>query len=227
MLYSTSKRPKNQYTYQFSWDERDPENPLYGGFEKGLTYQLVVLHIITCYLGGVYQRSERCGEVVECWFDLVRACDAGYPRTSAGSWSERVIEAACRDPRIQPFIERVCDALWFAMRYQLPDKNINRKVRISEGQVLPTQEIGRLAATRAGVGSDLLSPEWGKLVPEGILMQQESGASPKNTPARQARLERELSLDEQFLSTLSETRESRIVDPSPSWILPEGDDEIF
>ena len=145
VLYSTSKRPKNQYTYQFSWDERDPENPLYGGFEKGLTYQLVVLHIITCCLGGVYQRSERCSEVVERWFELVRACDAGYPRTSEGGWSERVIEAACRDPRIQPFIERMCDALWFAMcpiaKKKTNDTMPTRPLFLDEEMALPPSDL--------------------------------------------------------------------------------------
>lgn len=143
-LYSTSKRPKSLYLYEFSWDERDPAFPLYGGFAKGLTYQVVMLHLITSFLDARYRASEGRMEVVRCWNALLSTLDAEYARENDGGWSENQIGRACFNQNIQPYIERVSDALWFSMRYQLPEKNMGRSVLLSEVAVLGSRDFLRL-----------------------------------------------------------------------------------
>ncbi len=216
-FYSTSKRPKFRYTYEFSWDERDEASPYYGGFVNGLTYQLVMLHLITSYLDGVYRASEGRREVLQRWYDLVRMCDTFYDRDSEGGWTEDQIAAACLNQSIQPHIERVSDALWFSMRYQLPDKKLDRTVRLRESEVLGTADLPLLRMNRPGRAL-LIAPKQGSGEP-GIL---------DNVPqrSRERRLEGELVLDERTMSRFKGERGKRIEVEPPLWGLP-GEDECF
>jgi hypothetical protein len=216
-FYSTSKRPKSFYTYEFSWDERDETSPYYGGFANGLTYQLVMLHLITSYLDGMYQASEGRREVLQRWYDLVRVCDAFYDRDSEGGWSEDQIVAACLNQSIQPHIERVSDALWFSMRYQLPDKRLDRTVRLRESDVLGTADLSQIGMNRPGRAL-LIIPKPELDVP-GIL----DGVPQKS---RERRLEGELVFDKQTMSRFQGERGKRIEVELPLWELP-GENECF
>ena len=107
--------------YTLSWDERDPAAPCYGNFQNHATYQLAILGLITCLLdqyvrGGSIQSQE----VAERWYDLVDVMRQEYGSAfSKRGWSEAVVKQACQNPAVQPHIQRVGDAMWFAMNYQI------------------------------------------------------------------------------------------------------------
>jgi len=213
-LYSTSKRPKSSYTYEFSWDERDPAFPMYGGLANGLTYQLVMLHLITSFLDARYRASEGRMEVFRCWNALVSALGAAYERDNEGGWSEDKIGRACFNQDIQPHIERVSDALWFSMRYQLPEKNMGRTVLLSEVPVLGSRDV--LLLDLSFPGRFLLAPEQENPLP----------LSPPTRASRQNRLSGELLFDEQPLSRFRGERGKRLEVNPESWELP-GEEEFF
>lgn len=197
-LYSTSKRPKENYPYQFTWDERDRGSPLYGGFENGLTYQFVVLHLISCSIGQISDGSARSTEVMERWFRLVEAMQRLYPM-SGGGWTESQVAAACRNRLIQPGIEQVADALWFSIRYQLPDKTLDRQVTLFEGQMQLSSELEQMMQWRSGAD----------------LLQRPREESFTTRPSlRPRRMEEELKLDKELLLGLGQ-RENRMEAPFP------------
>ena len=107
--------------YYLSWDESDPSSICYGNFQNGPTYQMAMLGLIACFLdqqvrGGSIQSEE----VMLRWYDLVETMQAEYNSTFTGrGWPEATVEQACCNPAIQPHIEMVGDALWFALRYQI------------------------------------------------------------------------------------------------------------
>ena len=213
-FYSTSKWPK---TYEFSWDERDEASPCYGGFANGLTYQLVLLHLITSYLDGVYRASEGRREVVLRWYDLVRTCDTYYDRASEEGWTKDQIVAACFRQSIRPHIERVSDALWFSMRYQLPDKKLDRTVRLQASEVLGPADLPLLRMRSSGRA--LLKAPKQRPGEPGLL-----GKVPQRN--RERRLEGALVLDERTIARFQEERGKRIEVEPPRWELP-GEDVCF
>jgi hypothetical protein len=199
-LYSTSSGSD----YHFTWDERDPELALFGGFANGPTYQLAILHLILCYLDLYRGGSERSAEVMECWFALVGAMQRLYTRgrSPAGqSWSVETVGQACWNAEVRSCIEHAADAMWFAMRYRLPDLSRDRAQDLYGDQVFDLP----LAA------------------PEGTL--QGASLFTRLTSARgryaavRSRPELELRLQ-----GLGAAREERIVGALPVWHFPEPGD---
>lgn len=86
----------------FSWDLRDPEYAYLGGFANGLTYQMVVLHLLWCVLTERTNSQPQSSEVVARWQDLLTCMDTcRFARGVAGGWSKAQIARAscCRRDR--------------------------------------------------------------------------------------------------------------------------------
>jgi hypothetical protein len=194
--------------YDFTWDEVDPLLALLGGFNNGPTYQLAVLHLLLCYLDHVHGGSERSAEVMECWFSLVDVMELLYPRRfePEGPWTKDQIAAACGDDEVRPLIERLSDAMWFTMRYQLPDHSLPREMDLYAEQTcsLPLQ-----------------APE--KLVQGATLFVRPQPASVSPAPKRRVRRELELVLGEQ--QVLLAGRPTRLVGAMPLCHFPNPFDE--
>lgn len=202
-LYSTSSGSD----YHFTWDERAPELTLFGGFANGPTYQLALLHLILGYLDQYRGGSERSAEMMGCWFALVAAMLRLYPRgfNRGRGWSVEDVGAACRNADLRPHIEHAADAMWFAMRYRLPDLELSRAQDLYADQVLDLP---------------LASPD-GTLLGAALF----SRPSPVRGPLAgrgPARPELELHLGQ--LQGLGAAREERIVGAMPVWHFPEPGD---
>lgn len=107
-------------TYVFAWKE-DAGRCELQGFKNGPTYQAALVglcQIVARYIAhGPHVQTH---ELVQRWYELVQAMDRFSPRDSREiGWTEAVLEAACVDPTISQLILGVCDALYFAMRYDL------------------------------------------------------------------------------------------------------------
>jgi hypothetical protein len=202
-LYSTSSRGD----YHFTWDEREPDLALFGGFANGPTYHLAILHLVLCYLDQYHGGSERSTELMECWFTLVAAMQRLYQRGAnrGRGWSVETVGEACRNANVRPHIEHAADSMWFSMRYALPDLSLGRAQDLYPDQVLDLPLVepeGTLA------GSALFSPP--------------SPPRRRFAAAQPARPELELKLAQ--MPGLVAAREERIVGAMPVWHFPEPGD---
>lgn len=203
---STSSRD----TYDFTWDERDAVVGLYGGYTNGPTYQVAMLHLILCYLDQYHGGSERSAEVMERWLRLVDGMQRFYPRapTRGNVWSKAEVAAGCGDNEVRPLIEQTADAMWFAMRYQLPDLAVDRKMDLFPAQVIQLP---------------LTNPS-GTLQGKDLFVRPQPVASGK-IKARRVRQELSLELDVSQLERLTAVREQRMVGSMPVWHFPDPFDE--
>lgn len=190
--------------YHFSWDERDPELALFGGFANGPTYQLAILHLLLCYLDQYHGGSERSAEVMECWFALVSAMQrlCGRDTNRGQGWSVAAVGEACWNGEVRPHIEHAADAMWFAMRYRLPDLSLARAQDLYAGQVLDLP---------------LATPEG--TLQGASLFTRPRPARRQFAAAKRARPELELRMQ-----GLLAAREERIVGTLPVWHFPEPGD---
>lgn len=152
-LHTSGTRPAlhSPKSAQFTWDEQDPDAGVYGGFKDKANYKLAVLNFITCYLDGRRGGSPRSEEVMERWRALQGALALARPAHAPGSaWDKGELAALCREPAVRTHIERVADALWFAMAYRLPHTGeaAKRELLVSEDQVAsPGPWAGTLSGT--------------------------------------------------------------------------------
>jgi len=109
--------------YEFSWSV-EPGRVVFGGFghsDGQPTYQAAIVglaQLIALHRCGATPQSN---EVVEQWYALVAAMEATYPRANLDAgWDKRTIEGACANTTIRAHIERVSDALYYAIRFHLP-----------------------------------------------------------------------------------------------------------
>ena len=198
--------------YDFTWDEMDPQLGLFGGFTKGPTYQLAVLHLILCYLDHLHGGSERSAEVMECWFALVEAMGRLYPRRYGweGAWARPEVAAACGDSEVRPLIEHLADAMWFAMRYHLPALALPREMDLYAEQVwaLP---LGSPEGTLRGAS----------------LFDRPRLAAVTGVQVRRVRQELELTLGDDLLQRLAADRQARMEGSMPVCHFPDPfDDEL-
>jgi hypothetical protein len=200
--------------YDFTWDERDPLPGLYGGFSRGPTYQLAILHLILCYLDLYHGGSERSTEVMQAWFKLVEAMKRFYPDSfdPECGWRKKDVASACRQGDLRALIEHAADAMWFTMRYRLPDLMLDRCLTVYPSHV---------------IALPLELPE-GTL--QGSVLLKPPGAVDSNwrvVKARRVRQELELALDPATLQGLSSQseREKRIVTALPVWHFPDPFEE--
>lgn len=196
--------------YDFTWDERDPDLGLFGGFANGPTYQLAMLHLILCYLDSLHGGGDRSAELMECWFTLVEVMTRLYPRRSGpgGAWTKSEVAAACGDSEVRPHIEHTSDAMWFAMRYRLPDMALDRGTDLYREQV---------------IALPLVSPTGTELGSSLFLRPRRAGGP--TLKARRVRQELGLALDEAQLQRLAAVREERMVGPLPAWHFPDPFEE--
>ena len=105
--------------YDFTWDERDPQLGLYGGFAHGPTYQLAILHLILCYLDLHHGGSERSAEIMQAWFKLVETMKRFYPGgfDPERGWRKADVASACSQSEVRQRLEHAADAMWFTLRY--------------------------------------------------------------------------------------------------------------
>jgi hypothetical protein len=202
-LYSTSSGSD----YHFTWDESEPELALFGGFANGPTYQLAILHLILCYLDQYHGGSERSAEMMECWFTLVSAMQRLYPRdtTRGRGWSLEDVGAACWNAGVRPHIEHAADAMWFSMRYCLPNLELARAQDLYADQVLDLP-LASPAGTLLGAA----------------LFSRPSPARGRFAAAKRVRPELELQFGQ--MQGLGAVREERIVGAMPVWHFPEPGD---
>lgn len=194
--------------YDFTWDESDPELGLYGGFQNGPTYQLAVLHLVLCYLSLYHGESERGEEVVQRWLALVQAMARQFTGgfTRGKGWSKTAVAEACWNPSIQSLIEGVADAMWFAMRYRIPDASQDRLQDLYSEQVLPLPLTASITTLPGAALFVRLRPR-------------------VSAQHRRRRLEEQVSLNQGQLQGLALQREKRIVGSLPVWHFPtQGDD---
>jgi hypothetical protein len=202
-LFSTS----GGSDYHFTWDERAPELTLFGGFANGPTYQLAILHLILGYLDQYQGGNERSAEMMECWFTLVAAMLRLYPRgfNRGRGWSVEDVGAACWNADVRPHIEHAADAMWFSMRYCLPNLELSRAQDLYADQVIDLP---------------LASPDGTQL--GTALFTRPSPARGRFAAARRSRPELELKLGQ--MPGLVAAREERIVGTMPVWHFPEPGD---
>jgi hypothetical protein len=194
----------------FSWDLRDPGYAYVGGFVNGLTYQMVVLHLLWCVLTEQIKSQPQSNEVFVRWQDLLASMDTcRFARGITGGWSKVQVARACRHAQIQPYLERVADALWFSLRSLLPDQKQERSIMLDERN-LP---IPRTWET-LGSGKDLLLG--------APLSEQEGCHRPSLRPAR---LAQPLVLDR--AENGPDGREKRLGSARSSWLLPEMPERFF
>jgi len=193
-------------SYEFTWDERNPELGIYGGFTKGPTYQVAMLQLILCYLDQLHGGSERSTEIMERWFSLVDTMVRRYPRTpgQGTTWSKAAVAEACGDSEVRPHIEQVSDALWFAMRYRLPDLSLDRGMDLYSEQVITTPLVAP-SGTRRG---------------DDLLVRPRPSATPL-FKARRVRQELGLTLGETQLQRLGSPREGRMMGSMPICHFPD------
>ena len=119
--------------YHFAW-RTETGRLLIGGFghSDGLaTYQSAVVALVQLVVQHRVSPSSQTDELVTRWYALVDAMEAAHPRVNHDAgWSRAAIGAACGNATIRAHIERVCDSLYYAMRYHLPT--------LPEGASVPT-----------------------------------------------------------------------------------------
>jgi hypothetical protein len=186
------------------------ESPRYGGFVNGLTYQVVEIHLLWCLLAVRFAANVQGREVVTRWEALLNEMRRfATPSTASGcTWSTQQVADACRNPRVQAHLERVADALWFSLRYMLPDKRLEREITL-----LPEPEyLASLSGGEEGFG---LSPQF--MVPLRPVVPRR--------PHRPVRLSQPAMEDLSHTNTLDEKREKRLEQTQTNWRLP--DTEIW
>jgi hypothetical protein len=133
--------------HHLSWDERDPADIVFGGFDgEKPTYHLALLHLLACILDPLHALHETSEEVVERWEVLLQTMHMIYPRHAhSPSWDLRTqVQSAFAHPLVIPRIEALADALYFSLRnYQFSPqgKHTKRAVRVVSYNVVPATEI--------------------------------------------------------------------------------------
>lgn len=192
----------------FSWDVSEWESPRYGGFLNGLTYQVVEIHLLWCLLVVQAEANVQGCEVVERWGALLREMRRfATPVTASGyAWSTQQVADACRNARVQAHLERVADALWFSLRYILPDKRLEREITLLPEPAYPTS----LSWRGEGFG---LAPRF---------MDSLRPVVPRRPP-RPVRLSQPTLEDLSRPNTLDERREKRLEQAQAKWQLPDAE----
>lgn len=196
--------------YDFTWDERDPQPGLYGGFAHGPTYQLAILHLILCYLDLYHGGSERSAEIIQAWFKLVETMQRFYPGgfDPESGWLKADVASACSQSEVRQRLEHAADAMWFTLRYLLPDVTLDRAM-----DLFPTHVVALPLESPEGTlqGSALLAPP--------------CSAGQRPVKVHRIRQELELALDPARLQGLVAARQERMVAVMPVWHFPDRIDE--
>lgn len=143
--------------YPMSWDVRSPAALRFGGFSQGLpSYQVAALQFIACCMDPFNKRPGHWSEeVVDRWAELLIELQAAHSvANSAPYWDAPLLWDICAQlPDGQ--VEALADALYFSLRYQLPQtgESAKREVLCVEDDVVPVGEL----LTRAGSAAFLLA----------------------------------------------------------------------
>lgn len=143
--------------YPMSWDMRSPQALRFGGFSQGLpSYQVAVLQFIACSMDPYNMRPMHWSEeVVYRWTDVLMALETVHNvANNAPYWDAPLLWDICSQlPGGQ--VEALADALYFSLRYQLPQtgETAKREILCFEDDVVPAGEL----LTRAGSGALLLA----------------------------------------------------------------------
>jgi hypothetical protein len=155
--------------YDFSWKE-EPGRVVLGGFghsEGQATYQAAIVGLAQLIALHRCGPSPQTGEIVTRWYMLIDAMEAAYARVNQDTgWPSRTIAEAAASPAILLHIKGVADALYHAMRYQLPALEAGAAVpRLAErGLVVTAPDVLMAGEGRATTlpGSVLINPSAGR-----------------------------------------------------------------
>ena len=163
--------------YSMSWDVRSPASLRFGGFSGGLpSYQLAVLQLIACVMDPYNKRPLHWSEeVAERWPEVLAELEAVHSvANNAPFWDAQLLWDLCAQlPGGQ--VEGLADALYFSLRYQLPQtgESAKREILCFEDDVVPAGEL----LARVGNGALLLA---------GHGTQSPAAPAPQPTPVAPA-----------------------------------------
>jgi len=168
--------------YPMSWDMRSPQALRFGGFSGGLpSYQVAVLQFIACFMDPYNKRPMHWSEeVAERWTDVLTALEAVYRVAyNAPYWDTPQLGDLCSQlPGGQ--VEALADALYFSLRYQLPQTGdtAKREILCFEDDVVPAGEL----LARGGGGALLLAGH-GTAAPGAAARAQVASVKPTQVAA--------------------------------------------
>jgi len=159
--------------YHFAWHDVD-NHLILGGFRHSSgksTYQAALIALVASVALHHAGHTAQSAELVERWFDLVRAMERTYPRHDrTAAWDRRAVTTACTHPDTRSPILRVCDALRIVLTYRLPD--------------LAPREVSVVAADPLDPGKGNTTIVSGQLLlnPDGIATPVSVAEPPAPTP---------------------------------------------